>query len=192
MINRKPVYILISLFIASFAIITLLAFLSKKAIEKKNGFNRRLLSLPLITQKQITFPINISWFIGMQNGKLYYQGKSPYEHISTDLNLDSLSTIKLPIPPTSKLTSGVRMFLNGRYVYVADRHIPSIIAYDLESGCMINNKLSNHFTKEANITTDQFILRIKDLASQSHKFVKLDLKTKNAMPEDHFSDRKVI
>src|SRR5688500_14699296 len=103
--SRKPVYILISLLITSFAIIGMLAFLSKNTTDKKNGFNRHLLSLPIKELKQMTFPLNISWVIGMQNDKIYFQGKSPYEVIYTDRNLDSFNTIKLSTPPDQKFTS---------------------------------------------------------------------------------------
>ena len=65
--NRKPVYILTSLFIGSFAVIGLLAFLSNNKIEKKNGFNRYLLPYRAKVLNEITFPVNISRFLGMQN-----------------------------------------------------------------------------------------------------------------------------
>src|SRR5688500_9292644 len=93
--NRKPVYILTSLFFASFAIIGMLAFLSKKAITKKNGFNRRLITAALIPRKQITASANLIKLIGMQEGKIFLQEESPYEILSANLALDSLHAIKL-------------------------------------------------------------------------------------------------
>jgi hypothetical protein len=190
--SRKPVYILISLFIASFAFIGMLAFLSKNTTEKKNGFNRHLLSSPIKVLKQLTLPGNMSWFIGMHNGKMYFQGKNYYEVICTDRNLDSFNAINLSIPPDPKLTSGFRMFLNGNHLYLSYRNIPAIIAYDLENGTSTNYKLPNYYSKDANISTDQFILRTKDPVSQSHRFAKFDLREKDTLQEDHFSDNKII
>jgi hypothetical protein len=190
--RRKPVYMLLTLFIASFAIIGTLAFLSKNTTEKKNGFNRQLLSSQAKIFKQVTFPVNISWFIGMQNGKLYFQGISPYEVIYTNRNLDSIGTIKLLIPPDRKHASSFRMFLNGSYLYLSFKHIPAIIAYDLETGTANNHILPKFYSKDANISADQFILRTKDPVSQSHWFVKFDLNEKESIQEDHFSDKKII
>lgn len=190
--SRKPVYTLISLFITSFALIGLLAFLSKNTTEKKNGFSRHLLSSPVKVLKQTTFPVNLSWFIGIHNDKMYFQGISPYEVICSDRNLDSIRTIKLSIPPDQKLTAGFRMFLNGSHLYLSYRNIPAIIAYDLETGTANNHILPKYYSKDANISTDRFIVRAKDPVSQSHRFVKFDLKEKDTIQEDHFSDNKII
>ena len=190
--SRKPVYILTSLFIASFAIIGLLAFLSKNTTEKKNGFNRNLLSAPVAVLKKTTFPVNISWFLGMHNDKLYFQGISPYEVICTDRNLDSISTIRLSIPPDQKFSAGFRMYLNGSTLYLSYKNIPAIIAYDLETGTASNHILPKFFSKDANISTGQFIIRTKDPVSQSHRFAKFDLKQTDSIMDDHFSSNKII
>jgi hypothetical protein len=84
------------------------------------------------------------------------------------------------------------MFLNGRNLYLTCRNVPGIIVYDIETGSSFSHTLPNYYSKEINLSTDQFILRTKDPASQSHRFVKLDLKETDSLPEDHFSDKKVI
>jgi hypothetical protein len=188
----KPVYILVSLFVASFAIIGMLAFLSKKSIVKKNGFNRRLLSSTLTPRKLITLPVKVVKLIGIQSGKIFFQEDNPAEILSTNLSLDSLQTIKINISPDKRPGSSVRMFMQGHQVYVANRNAPAIVAYDLETGKSYSHVLHNYFNQETILSTDQFILRAKDVTSQSHRFVKLDLTKKDTMREDHFSDRKVI
>lgn len=190
--TRKPVYLLTSLFIASFAIIGLLAFLSKKAITKKNGFNRRLINAALIPRKQITAPAKLVKLIGLQSGKLFFQEESPYEILNTNLSLDSLQTIKLHISTDKNLESNVRMFIQDNLLYLASRNTPAIIIYDLESGNAYNHLLPDYFNQETMYSTDHFILRAGDSVSQSHRFIKLNLNKKNSIQEDNFSDRKII
>jgi hypothetical protein len=190
--SRKPVYILTSLFIASFAIIGMLAFLSKKAIVKKNGFNRRLLSSTLMPRKQVTFPVKLIKLIGMQSDKIFFQEESPYEILSTNLSLDSPHAIKLHLSVDKILGTNVRMFMQGHHLYLACRNMPAIITYDLNSGSASNYVLPQYFNQETMYSTDHFILRAKDSTSQSHRFVKLGLHEKDSMTEDRFSDRKVM
>jgi hypothetical protein len=190
--SRKPVYILTSLLIASFAIIGMLAFISKQSISKKNGFNRRLLSSALIPQKEITLPVKPTKIIGRLNGRLFFQTDKPNEIISTGLRLDSVQTIKIPLPSEIKLGRSIRMFLKDDLIYIACRNMPGFAIYDLKTGNVYNHKLNSYFNQETIFSPDQFILRTKDIATQSHRFVKLNLKQKDSMPEDHFSDRKII
>jgi hypothetical protein len=190
--NRKPVYILTSLFITSFAIIGMLAFLSKKAITKKNGFSRRLLTSALIPRKQITVPTKLVKLISMQSGKIFFQEESPYEILSTNFSLDSLHAIKLHLSADKKLGTNVRMFIQDHHLYLASRDMPAIITYDLESGNAYNHVLRDYFNQETMFSTDHFILKARDRASESHRFIKLDLNIKDSIPEDNFSDRKVI
>lgn len=190
--SRKPVYILLSLFVASFAIIGVLAFISKNAIVKENGFNRRLLTPVLTPRKQVTFPVMISRLIGKQADKIYFQEENPLEIFSTNLSLDSLNTIKLPLPIDKEQGLNTRMYIQDRYLYLACRNVPSIISYDLNTGSVFNHALSTSFNQEAIISTDHFILRARDPQLLSHRFVKLDLNNKDSLPEDNFSDRKSI
>src|SRR5688572_24696832 len=132
--NKKPVLILIALFLAAFGIITLMAFLSKNTLEKKNGFKRQLLTTVLKTKKQVTFPLSISSIIGSQPGAIYFQDNSPLAVHRTTLNLDSLKTITLPITPFVKPNSSIRMLLNGRHIYISCRNLPGILDYHLDSG----------------------------------------------------------
>ncbi|MCS3800744.1 hypothetical protein [Niastella sp. OAS944] len=189
---RKPVFVLISLFIASFAIIGMLAFLSKDTTEKKNGFSRRLLSPSIKVLKTTSFPVRVGWLLGMQKGKLYFQGVSPYEVICTNSQLDSFSTIKLSVPPDPKLSSGFRMYLNGSQLYLSYPNIPKIIVCNLEKGTTDDYTMPKYYSKDANIATNQFIVRIKDRVSQSHRFAKFDLNKTDSVAEDHFSDNKII
>lgn len=190
--SRKPVYILVSLFIASFAIVGTLAFISKTSIVKKNGFSRRLLSSTLMPQKEITLTVKLTKLIGLHDGKLYFQENKPYEIFTTNLLLDSIQTIKIPIPPGKKMGRSIHMFMKDNLVYIACRNIPGIVIYDLTSGKLDDHILKNYFNQEAVFSPDQFILRTKDVATQSHRFVKLSLQQKDSMPEDHFSDRKIV
>jgi hypothetical protein len=188
----KPVYILIGLFITSFAIIGLLAFISNKALKKENGFNRQILAPTLISQKQITLPVTVSKLIGMYSGRLYFQENNPYEIISTNISLDSLKAIKLPIPPDKDPGHSIQMFLKDQLLYIACGNVPGIITYDIKSGNSYSHILKTNFNQETLISKDQFILRSKDIATQSHRFVKLNLNAKDSLMEDRFSDRKVI
>lgn len=190
--SRKPAYILTSLFIASFAIIGVLAFISQKAIVKENGFSRRLLTSALIPRKHITLPVQLTKLIGRQDGKIFFQEENPYEILSTNLYLDSLHTIKLNLPADKKMGRNIRMFIHDHHLYLACRNMPAIISYDLKSGSAFNHELSGYFNQETMFSTDHFILRTKDRTSQSHLFVKLDLNKKDSLPEDNFSDRKII
>jgi hypothetical protein len=190
--SRKPVYILTSLFLASFAIIGILAFISKQSIEKKNGFNRRLLFSALIPQKEITLPVKLTKLIGRQDGKLYFQKDTPYEIVSTGLFLDSIQTVKIPLPPDQNLGRSIYMYLKDHYIYIACRNVPGFIIYDLSSGSLYNQPVKNYYNQEAIFSSDQFIVRAKDLTTQSHRFVKLNLQQQGSLPEDHFSDRKII
>jgi hypothetical protein len=189
--SRKPVYILTILFVASFAIIGMLAFLSKQSIEKKNGFSRRLLSSPLISHKEITLPVKLTKLIGKQDGKLFFQEDKPNEIVSTDLFLNSVQTIKIPLSPDKNLGRSIRMFLKDQLIYIACRNMPGIIIFDLKTGSLYDHTLKNYFNQEAIFSPDQFILRTKDFATQSHRFVKLNLQQKDSMAEDRFSDRKI-
>lgn len=190
--SRKPVYILTILFIVSFAIIGILAFISKQSIEKKNGFSRRLLSSALILKKEITLPVKVTKLIGRQNGKLLFQEDKPNEIVSTGLLLDSVQTVKIPIPPDKKLGRSIHMFMKDQLIYIACRNMPGIIIFDLKTGSLYDHPLKNYFNQEAIFSPDQFILRTKDFATQSHRFVKLNLQQTDSMPEDNFSDRKII
>jgi hypothetical protein len=190
--SRKPVYILTSLFIAAFAIIGLLAFLSKQSIEKKNGFNRRLLFSALTPQKEITLPVKVTKLFGRKDGRLYFQEDKPYEICTTNLLLDSVQTFKVPIPSDKNLGRSIQMFMKDQLVYIACRNVPGIMTYNLKSGSLYYHTLKNYFNQEAIFAADQFILRAKDFTSQSHRFVKLNLQQQDSMPEDNFSDRKVI
>jgi hypothetical protein len=64
--------------------------------------------------------------------------------------------------------------------------------YDLVSKNTDSHVLPTNFNQETFFSTDHFILRAKDLVSQSHRFIKLDLNKQDSIPEDNFSDRKLI
>ncbi|THU40292.1 hypothetical protein FAM09_10520 [Niastella caeni] len=186
--RKKPAMILATLFLAAFAMIAVLAFLSKNIHEKKNGFNRRLHTV-LKLQKQITFPVSISRIIGSHENKLYFQGNDPYKIYLTDRDLNFLKIIPLSISPDVKLNSGVRMLLNGHHIYLSCRNMPGIIDYDLDSGTSDSHVLKYFYNKEAVFSKDQFILRTKDLKTNDPVFIKLDLKNENARVEDRFSEK---
>lgn len=185
---RKPALLLILLFAASFAIIGLLAFLSKKNLEK-NGFNRRLLTTTLKSEKQFSFPVPISRMIGSQNGKFYFQGNSPYELYTTNLNGDPITRIPLQIPPDRKLRSGFQMYLNGNHLYVSARNLPGIIAYNLDSESCNSHLFNQYFSKDAFIAKDEFILRTIDPGTNDPLFTRLNLNNRHLRIEDHFSER---
>jgi hypothetical protein len=190
--NRKSVYILTSLFIASFAIIGVLAFVANQGLTKKNGFNRRMLASALVPRKQITAPVKLTKLIGMQEGKILFQEESPYEILSTNLLLDSLQSIKLHLTAENKPGSIVRMYIQDHNLYLACENAHAIIVYDLQSGSIFNHVLPDYFNHESMFSTDRFILRAKDRVTQSHRFIKFNLNTKDSIPEDSFSDRKLI
>ena len=190
--SRKPVYILTSLFLTSFSIIGLLAFISKKRIPKKTGFNRQLITSVLHPSKQVTVPVNLIKLIGIQSGKIYFQEENANEILSTNASLDSLQTIKLNVTIEDKPGFTVRMFLQDHHLYLACGNAPAIITYDLESQNVFNHVLPERFNQETMFSTDHFILRARDRALQSHRFIKIDLNKKNSIKEDDFSDRKQI
>lgn len=188
--NRKPALLLSLLFVASFAIIGLLAFLSKSTHEKKNGFNRRLLTISLRPQNKFSFPVPISRLISAQNEKLYFQGNSPYEVYTTTLNGDSITRIPLHIPPDKKLRSGFQMYLNGKVIYVSARNLPGIIVYNLHSGRFNKHVFNQYFSKDAFVAEDEFILRTIDPGTNDALFTRLRLNNRHSWAKDHFSERK--
>jgi hypothetical protein len=183
--NKKPVLILITLFIAAFGIITLLAFLSKNTSEKKNGFNRRLLTTVLKTRKRVTLPVSVSSIIGSQGGAIYFQDNTHYTVHRTTLHLDSFKTIALPLPPSVKASSNIRILLNGQHIYISCRNLPGILDYHLDSGSINSYVLEKFYGKETNFAKDQFIIR----TTKDPAFVKINLKKKDLTIEDHFSER---
>ena len=187
--TKKPAVLLLVLFFASFAIIALLAFLSKNTHEKKNGFNRRSLTSTLKPQKQVSFPVPVNRMIGSQAGKLYFQGNSPYEVYTTNLNGDSITRIPLYIPPNRKLQSGFQMYLNGSDLYVSNRNVPGIIVYNLDSGTSYNHEFNQYYSKDAFVGKDQFVLRTIDPHATDPIFIKIDVKNRNFREEDHFSEK---
>jgi hypothetical protein len=188
--NKKPVVILITLFFSSFAIIGLLAFLSRNITDKKNGFTRRLLPAILQSRKQQTFPSIIYRIAGSRAGKLYLQGKNPYVVYATTLSLDSLTSIPLSISPEKKLSSGTRQYLDGRHLYIACRNLPGIIDYDLDSQKSNNHILPYYYNKEAFFSKNRFILRTTDRKTKDPLFIKINLNNPTARQEDHFSEKK--
>lgn len=187
--NKRPVVLLITLFLTSFAIIGALAFLSRNITDKKNGFTRRLIPSTLPFRKQVTFPVTINNIIGSQAGKLYFQGSNPYVLYTTTLSLDSLKETPLSVPPEKKIRSGIHMFLRGNHLYIACRNLPGIIDYDLDSGKSNIHTLSYFYSKETNFLKDQFILRAKDRKTKDPVFIKLNLNTDTIREEDHFSTK---
>lgn len=187
--NKKPAIILGTLLFASFAIIGLLAFLSKNININKNGFNRQLLTPTLKIRNQATFPVQINRMIGARQGKLYFQGGSAYNIYSTNLNLDSFTNKQLPIQQHIKLNSGVRMYLNGAHVYLSCKNFPEIIDYNLDSGTASPYVLKSYYSKEVAYSKDRFIIRIIDDKSKDPVFIKLDIKNENSRQEDHFSEK---
>ncbi|OQP42836.1 hypothetical protein A4H97_11810 [Niastella yeongjuensis] len=187
--NKRPVIILTTLFLSSFAIIGLLAFLSRNIIDKKNGFTRRLLPAILQPRNRQTFPSTIYRISGSRAGKVYLQGNNPYTVYTTTLSLDSLTSISLDIPPEKRLNSGTRHFLYGRHLYISCRSLPGIIDYDLDAQKTSNHILPYYYTKEACISNDQFILRANDRKTKDPLFVRINLNTPTARQEDHFSEK---
>jgi hypothetical protein len=187
--NKRPVVLLTTFFFSSFAIIALLAFLSKNILDKKNGFNRRLLPSTLQLRKQVTFPVVINKIIGAQAGKLYFQGNNPYDLYTTGLTLDSVTTIPLSIPPNKKINSGFQMFLYERHVYIACRNLPGIIDYDLNSQKCKTHLLPYFYSKETCFAKDGFILRANDPKTKDPVFVKVNLNRATERQEDHFSTK---
>jgi hypothetical protein len=187
--NKRPVVILITLFFSSFAIIAILAFLSRNITDKKNGFTRRLLASILQSHNQQTFPSTIYRISGSRAGKLYLQSDNPYTVYTTTLSLDSLTSIPLAIPPEKKINAGTRHFLYGRHLYISSRNLPGIIDYDLDSQKSSNHILPYYYTKDACFSEDQFILRANDRKTKDPLFVKINLKTPTVREEDHFSEK---
>jgi hypothetical protein len=187
--NKRPVVLLATLFCSSFAIIALLAFLSKNMPDKKNGFNRRLLPTTLQVSKQVTFPVVINKIMGAQGGKLYFQGASAYEVYTTNLFLGSPTRIPLSITPDKKIRSGFQMFLHERHVYIACRNLPGIIDYDLDSQKCNTHVLPYFYSKETSFAKDGFILRANDRKTKDPVFVKLHLNRATERQEDRFSTK---
>lgn len=187
--NKKPVVLLITFFVSSFVIIGLLAFLSKNTTDKKNGFNRRLLPATLQLQKQVTFPVSIYKIIGVQDGKLYFQGNSPYEVYTTTLLLDSLTRIPIAIPPDKKIRTGFQLFLYEHHLYITCRNLPGIIDYNLNTRQSNTQALPWFYSKEACFAKEQFIFRTNDRKTKDPVFVKLNMYTATQRQEDHFSTK---
>lgn len=187
--NKKPTIILASLLVASFAIIALLAFLSKNININKNGFNRRLLTTTLQIRKQVTFPLQLNRMIGTRQGRLYFQGGAAYNVYSTNFNLDSFTNRQLPIQPNIKLNSGIRMFLNGAHIYLSCKNVPEIIDYNLDSETVHPYVCKNFYSKEVPFSKDQFIFRLIEDSSKDPVFIKLNVKNENSRQVDHFSER---
>ena len=187
MYNKRPAFLLLTLFVSSFGIIGLLAFLSKNINVQKNGFTRRLSPTTLQFRKQVTFPVIVNRLIGSQAGKLYFQGNNPYELYITNLSLDSLTTLPLSIPPNKNIRTGTRLFLDGRYLFISCRNLPGIINYDLDSHQSNNHILPYYYSKEARMSKDCFILRASDRKTNAPVFVKLNLNATRERQEDHFS-----
>ncbi|OQP64114.1 hypothetical protein A3860_22165 [Niastella vici] len=187
--NKKPVLTLITLFLAAFGIITLLAFLAKNTNEKKNGFKRRMLTGTLKIRKLVTLPVSVSRIIGLQPDAIYFQDNTPYAVHRTNADLDSLKTLTIPIPPYVKANSSIRMFVRGRHLYIACRNLPGILDYNLDSGNVDRYGLEKFFGKETNFAKDQFILKTIEPKTNDAIFVKIDLKSKYPAIEDHFTER---
>jgi hypothetical protein len=189
MLTKKPALLLLLLFVSSFAIIALLAFLSKNIHDKKNGFNRRFLTTTLRPEKQFSFPVTVSRMIGSQGSKLYFQDKSPYELYTTDLNGGSIMRILLSITPDNKLQAGFQMYLNRGNLYISARNKPGIIAYNLESGSAVSHVFNQYFSKDVLIAKDEFILRTIDRGTNDPVFIRIDLNNSHSRVEDHFSEK---
>jgi hypothetical protein len=187
MTRRKAIVFLAVLFFASFAIIFLLAFLTKGRNETRNGFTRHFISGTLKTEKQKTLPFSIERMIGAEGNDLYFQTNSPYEIVKTNYNLDSFEIIKLFISQDKKLNSGFTLFLRGKLLYIAARHMPGVIAYDLATKVETRYLFNHYFSKEANISQDHFIFRRFDVKAKNESFIKIDFKNKDIQPEDNFS-----
>jgi len=187
--NKMPIALLITLFFSSIAIIGLLAFLSRTITDKKNGFNRRLLSATLQPQQQVTFPASIYKIIGAQDGKLYFQGNSPYEVYTTTSLLDSLTRIPIAIPADKKIRTGFQLFLHDRHLYITCRNMPGIIDYNLNTRESNTQALPWFYSKEACFAKEQFIFRANDKKTKDPLFVKLNMYTANQRQEDHFSTK---
>jgi hypothetical protein len=187
---KQPVLILTILLFSAFAIVAALAFLSKNIHNKKNGFNRLQLGFHLQPQHQFTFPTTVNKIIGASKGRLYFQGNNPYELYTTDQQLNSLKIISMDIQPDMKLQSGIRMFLHDRHIYLSCRNMPGFIDYALDSGNAVQHSLTWYYSKEANLSGDQFIIRANDRQTKDPVFVKLNLKNTSTRMEDHFSEKK--
>jgi hypothetical protein len=187
--KKKPVLILITIFLAAFGIITLLAFLSKNTNKKKNGFNRQLLTTKLKIKEQATFPVSVSRIIGSQSGAIYFQDNTSYAVHRTTPDLDSLNTITLPIAPYVKPNSSIRMFLNGRHIYISNRNLPGFLDYNLDSRSVDSYVLEKFYGKETNFAKDQFIIKTIEPKTNDANFVKLNLKKESATVQDRFSER---
>jgi len=188
--KKRPVLLLATLFVSSFGIIGSLAYLSKNSNDKNNGFTRRLLPTTLQLRKQATFPITMYRLIGSQTGKLYFQGNNPYELYTTNLSLDSFTTLPLSIPPDKKISTGTRLFLEGRHLYISCRNWPAVIDYDLDSKNSATHVLPYFYSKEARLSKDRFILRASDRKTNDAVFVKLNLNATAVKQEDHFSTKE--
>ena len=109
---------------------------------------------------------------------------------TTNLSLDSLTSIPLAIPPDKKISSGTRQFLYGRHLYISCRNLPGIIDYDLDAQKANNHILPYYYNKDACFSEDQFILRANDRKTKDPLFIKINLNTPTARQEDHFSEKK--
>jgi hypothetical protein len=187
--NKKPVLLLTTLLASSFAIIGLLAFLSKNGTDKKNGFTRRLTPATLQLQKQATFPVGIYKIIGEQDGRLYFQGNSPYEVYTTTPLLDSLTRIPIAIQPDKKIRKGYQMFLYDHHLYITCRNLPGIIDYNLDTRQSNTQTLPWFYTKEACFAKEQFIFRATDPITKDPVFVKHNMYSAPQRQEDTFSTR---
>ncbi len=187
--NKKPVILLITLFVLSFAIIGTLAFLSRNITDKKNGFTRRLSSPALQLLKQTTLPVVVNRLIGSQAGKLYFQGNNPYELYTTNFSLDSLTVIPLSIPFDKNLKTGTRQFLDGRHLFISCRNLPGILDYDLDSRQSKTYTLPYFYGKEARVSKNLFIVQANDRKTKDPVFIKVDLNAPTIRNEDHFSTK---
>lgn len=185
MTRRKALILLGVFLIASFSIISLLAFLSRRNINK-NGFNRNFVLgvLKIESQKAVAAPV--IRLIGAKDDELFFQTNNPNEILKTDNNLTKYEKITLNIQESLDPYSGIHMFLRDNIVYITSRNTGLIFSYDLKLKSATKHFIKDYFKKLVNVSNDQFIFRRYDGKIKSIIFLKGDLKTKDTFIQSDY------
>ncbi|MFT4152362.1 hypothetical protein [Parafilimonas sp.] len=158
-----------SIIILAIGIITLLAWLSNKEINRPNGFKRifkpvaTLVSFRPINNRQIT---SIS---GLYNNHLYFETKDPSVLFETNLKLNSSDTLKLHLTASEKISSLFESIVDSGVAYLFAKNVPAVFTENL------NTEAVNYYqfpfaiySRSVIISPTSFVMRVFDTLRNFH------------------------
>ena len=187
--KRKYIYVLTSIVVIVFLIMTLLKVSVKGMNNERNGFVRNPVSLSITKIGERTFLQPVRDIAGVNGDSIFIVTAYPDKIIITNKDLGYERVVDLPITNDKKLTSNFTTRLRFPELNIFASNLPAVIRYNLATGRKITYPISRAFSRSALISPNTILIRGFNEHFTDEQLQKIDLSTGTSIEEKGITDK---